>query len=228
MWSWLGGGRHDPRRRLELAPRPARPRGARSAPCVSWCCSAASRTWPLARSACPTTTASKAATTMETDTMVRSLPRLAAVRPPRMPRRVRVGTTRSGARRVDGASAPRPAPDGRDCGSMLQRPRAGEWRRRRGRGRWRHQAAPVPSRRPRPRCPESDAVSSARWPAGGRSRSGGWRRPPPPTASARRGRRAGDARRRRRRRAGRGGRRTRRRRPRRRSASSAGPRPSGS
>ena len=35
--------------------------------------------------------------------MVRILPRLAAARPPRMPRRERVGTTRSGARRVEGA-----------------------------------------------------------------------------------------------------------------------------
>ena len=46
---------------------------------------------------------------MQTDTTVRSLPRPAAVRPPRMPRRLRVGTIRSGARRVAGASVPRPA-----------------------------------------------------------------------------------------------------------------------
>ncbi len=50
---------------------------------ASWCWRAASFTWPLARRACPTTTASSAATTMETDTMVRSRPRPAAVRPPR-------------------------------------------------------------------------------------------------------------------------------------------------
>ena len=95
----------------------------------------------------------------------------------------------------------------------------------RGSGRRRHQEAPPAGRaraRPLPRA------QSARWPAAGRSRSGDWRRSPPPTPCARPGRQADDARRHRRRTAGREGTRTRRWRRRRRLASSGGPRRSDS
>ena len=92
---------------------------------------------------------------------------------PSMPRRAASGTTRSGARRVEGASAPRPARRGR---ARCRRRRGGGWRPP-----WLRKEAPsgrsVLRTRPRAR--------SARWPAGGRSRRAGWPRPPPPTACGR-------------------------------------------
>ena len=166
---------------------------------VSWCCREASFTWPLARIACPTTTASKAATTMETDRMVSSLPRLAAVRRPRMLRCVRFGTTRSGGRRVEGASAPRPARRGTALNADATAWRRVETAVAAGGG-------AISRTRPRTRT----QAQRARSPAGARSRTAGWQRPRSATACGRRGRRVGAAPRRRRRKADRGGRRIRR------------------
>ena len=197
------------------APRPARSGGGRLLQ-RELCCRADSRTWPLARSACPTTTASSAATTRQTETMVRQPAPTGAGAAPSMPRRGRVGTTRSGARRVEGASvAARPGGTG-----PLRRSGHAGGRRAPSRGRRRHQRGPSAA--------SSAPASSARWPAAGRSRPGGWRRSPPPRACGHPGTRGGAGPRRRRRTAGRGGRHTRPRRPRRRPAWSAGPHPSGS
>ena len=222
MWSWPGGGRDDPRRRLQLrhgrlglavrallhasagaAERPASPGRWPGAPAPRRRPAARPRPWrrtedgqePSATARCG---ALEWRARCDRDDPERRAPGRWSFCAPPGPTG---GLALAAAARSVPASRCRPWPRGR-----------------------RHQ-----DHRP---CRRSDrrraTASIRRSPAGGRSRSGGWPRSPPPKACVRPGTRAGDARRRRRRRAARGGRRTRPMRLRRRSASSGGPHPSGS
>jgi len=73
MWSWLVA---TPTMRAGVSSPETDSSDCRWALCSSesWCWSAERRTWPLARKACATTTASNAATTSDTDMMMSTRP----------------------------------------------------------------------------------------------------------------------------------------------------------